>query len=512
MLRKIVNIIRNLLAVIGLLALLVGTYGACRVAKSYHLPPRLLAMKALNKFGLEQSAVAEFVKPAPVRPKGLELPDLNDPDWRGHGARADRELSPVVYDAQGRPVPRAWLKQGVPAQPAREAIRTITARDARELLAALKRAEPGDEIILAAGTYPIKSRNIEILRGGTAAQPIVVKARRLGDAVIELDSLEGFWVNAPYWTFENLEFKGVAKNHDYGEHAFHIVGGGNGFVLRNSRLHEFNSMIKGNGHRGGDGETHFPDNVLIENNHFYNSEIRRTSHPVTFIDVVGPDRWIVRGNLIADFCKGEGDRISYGAFLKGNSSEGVFENNLVIGEYRTTGGVRVGLSLGGGGSGAQFSRNGSNEVEHAGGVVRNNLVMYCSDVGLYLNKARDTKVFNNTFYRTMGLDVRFPASSAVIRNNLLSSRIKKRDGGVMVEDHNRVADVDDFGDWFQNPEAGDFGLKDGDDLVDKGIAVEAGSEDFCGRPRIGAPDLGAIEYGGEGAGCPPVLGTRQGVF
>ena len=505
MYKKIFNIICNLLAVIGLCSLIAAGFGAYLVARSYNMPPRQLALKALKKVGLEQSAVAELVKPQPVKPKGLELPDLNDPSWKGHGARADCQMAPVVYDAQGRPVPRAWMEQGWEARPASGVVRSVAVRDVKEFLAAIKEAEPGDEITLAAGVYRIQSRNIEIMRGGTPVQPVVVKANRLGEAVIELDSLEGFWVNAPYWAFENLEFKGVTKNHDYGEHAFHIVGGGKGFVLRNCRLHEFNSMIKGNGHRGRDGETTFPDNVLIENNHFFNSEIRRTSHPVTFIDVVGPDHWIVRGNLIADFCKGEGDRISYAAFLKGNSSTGVFENNLVIGEYRTTGGVRVGLSLGGGGSGAQFSRHGSNAVEHTGGVVRNNILMYCSDVGLYLNRARYTKVFNNTFYRTLGLDVRFSASSAVIRNNLLSSRIEERDGGISIQDHNLVVDVDDFKAWFRDPDRGDFSLKDGDDVIDKGVSMDPVWEDFCGNVRNGLLDLGAIEYGKSSSGCAPVL-------
>jgi parallel beta-helix repeat protein len=504
--RKAFHIVRNLLAVVGFCSLLAGGFGAYLVVRSYHLPPRLLALKAFKKFGLEQSAMAELIKPDPVRPRGLELPDLNDPGWKGHGARTDRQMPPVVYDAHGRPVPQAWVAQGWRAQAGTGTIRNIPVRDVKEFRAAIRGAEPGDEITLRPGVYRIKARNIEVLRGGTQVQPIVVRASRLGEVVIELDSQEGFWVNAPFWTFENLEIKGVAKNHDYGEHAFHVVGGGRGLVLRNCRLHEFNAMIKGNGHRGRDGEVHYPDDVLIENNHFYNSEIRRTSHPVTFIDVVGADNWIVRGNLIADFCKGEGDRISYAAFLKGNSSGGVFENNLVIGEYRTTGGVRVGLSLGGGGSGAQFSRHASNEVEHSGGIVRNNIVMYCSDVGLYLNKARDTKVFNNTFYRTMGIDVRFPVSSAVIRNNLLTGRIKERNGGIIIQDHNLVVDVGDIKEWYQDPDKGNFSLLDGDDLVDKGVALDSIQEDFCGSSQINAPDLGALEYSKSRSSCGSVLG------
>ena len=506
MLLKIFKLLRNLLAVIGLLSILAGGFGAYLVAKSYNLPPQVFIQKALKKIGMENSAVAAWVRPDPVQPEGLVLPDLNDPHWTGHGARFDRELLPVLYDQNGYPIPESWLSHGHSAKKASGQTRSIIIDNVQAFRSAIKKAEPGDVITLQPGVYRIKSRNIEIMRGGTIQQPILVQSEKLGEVVIELDSQEGFWVNAPYWTFENIEFKGITKNHDYGEHAFHVVGGGHGFVLRNSRLHEFNAMIKGNGHRGRDGETRYPDGVLIENNHFFNSEIRRTSNPVTFIDVVGADNWIVRGNLIADYAKGEGDRISYAAFLKGNSSHGVFENNLVIGEYRTTGGVRVGLSLGGGGTGKQYFRDGNSNVEHSHGIVRNNIMMYCSDVGLYLNKAHDTKVYNNTFYRTMGLDIRFQESSADIYNNLLSSRIKERDGGVSEQKNNLVEGVRDFKDWFVNPDSGNFKLLDGEDLIDKGITKDSRQEDFCGRDRSSAPDLGAVEFDKGPSDCVSVFG------
>ena len=132
-----------------------------------------------------------------------------------------------------------------------------------------------------------------------------MKARQLGQARIELNSAEGFLVSSPYWIFENLDIKGINPTHDYGEHAFHVVGNAKGFVLRNCRVHDFNSIIKANGTRGQDGKIHFPDNALIENNSFYNSTVRRTSNPVNAIDVVGADNWIINGNFIANFQKGK---------------------------------------------------------------------------------------------------------------------------------------------------------------------------------------------------------------
>lgn len=500
------NLARNFLAVIGLCALLVGGYGAVLVAKTYNLPPRLFALKVFNKLGIGSTALAEWVTPAPVRPAELLFPPLDTSGWTGTGTREGQILPPFHYDRLGKPIPAAWVGRGVASLGTPAAGQIISVGDSKEFLAAIRRATAGDVITLRPGKYPIRSSSISLFSGGTLLRPITVRAEALGDVFLELDTLEGFMVNKPYWVFENLDIKGTGQVDSYCEHAFHVVGDGKGFVLRNSRIHEFNAMIKANWMNQGPKGGVFPNGALIEGNSFFNTRPRQTSNPVTFIDVVGADDWIIRGNLLADFEKAQGDHTSYGVFIKGNSSNGVIENNLVIGEYRTSGGVRVGLSLGGGGTGAQFSRHGSNKIEHTGGIVRNNIVMYCSDVGLYLNKARETRVLNNTFYRTLGIDVRFPESSAVIQNNLLTGRIRNRDGGVSVLNNNLVGDSNwlpafisaGFADWFVNPEHGDFTLKSGKKIVDKGASVADVREDFCGSPRDENPDIGAFEYATSG--------------
>ena len=129
--------------------------------------------------------------------------------------------------------------------------------------------------------------------------------------------------------------------------------------------------------------------------------------------------------------------------------------------------------------------------------------MYCSDVGLYLNKAKDTKVLNNIFYKTNGIDVRFPESSAEIVNNLLTGSIRDRDGGISVRGNNLIRAANNrmfsftkgFSDWFIGPDLGNFTLKNGKELVNKGEPLEQVWEDFCGNPRDPYPDIGAMEYG-----------------
>jgi hypothetical protein len=203
--------------------------------------------------------------------------------------------------------------------------------------------------------------------------------------------------------------------------------------------------------------------VLVERNTFRDTRARNTANPVTKIDVVGGRRWIVRANTLADFAKGGGDHVSYGAFLKGNSRDGLFERNLVRCAWSTSGGTRIGLSLGGGGSGPPgICEDGTCQPEHQGGTLR---------------------------------------------NNLLGGAIRNRDGATSTSSGD-VSGVDPatFADWFVDPAHADFRLRDGSAIVDQGVAVAWVAADFCDTPRDdGFPDVGAIEYVPE-----PACGTDTG--
>ncbi|HEV2856462.1 MAG TPA: right-handed parallel beta-helix repeat-containing protein [Thermoanaerobaculia bacterium] len=365
---------------------------------------------------------------------------------------------------------------------------------AAQLVNAVNNAAPGDVITLAPGTYDL-SQNVYCDNAGTAAQPITVRADSLGPVKIRFNTLEGFKVSAPYWTFENLDIQGTCLSHTDCEHAFHIVGQADFTRVRNCRLHDFNAMIKGN----GEGNPFvFPDDVVIEGCELYNSTLRSTSNPVTPIDVVGGRRWVIRGNFIHDHGKGGGDGISYAAFLKGNSKNGLFERNLVICERDTTGGIRLGLSFGGGGSApASICEGGTCTPEHQDGVMRNNIIVNCQDVGIYLNKAARTGLYNNTLYNTTGIDVRFTGSTADLRDNLLSGAIRNRDGGTSTKSANLEGVTPlQWTTWFLNPAGANFTLLNGSQIVNLGQALAQVQDDYCGTARGAAPDIGAVEYGG----------------
>jgi hypothetical protein len=427
---------------------------------------------------------------------------------------------------------------------------------AEQLKAAIGKAMPGDIITLLPGLYT--TDRLSIGRAGTAERPITVQAPALGDVKIVPSGDIAFNVAAPYWVFENLDIAGGSLT----DHGFHIVGAASHVTIRHNFLHDLNAMVKGNGEGS---PVVFPNDVTIEDNVLLDTVPRQGSAPVTPIDVVGGKRWVVRNNFIADFGKTGGNGISYGAFLKGNSTDGLFEHNLVLCEWRTHGGVRIGLSLGGGGTGEGLCDGGSCATEHRNGIIRSNIVANCpEDVGIYLNKAQNTKVLNNTLFDTNGIDVRFPVSSAQIDGNIISGGVRARDGGVVQSGDNHLFGTssatvehkalvwledeimstakqhpnlmhDSWARWLagrggpvdaadelignsflardgagieavlENPRKGNFALKPDIDNVAAAPAPDV-PDDFCGYPRDAQhPSAGAIELRDENCYVPLVL-------
>ncbi len=312
----------------------------------------------------------------------------------------------------------------------------ISVNTSEQLVRAFHYASPGTRILLLPGSYNVY--RLDTFVGGTAQQPIVVEANSPDAVLVKATGSEAICIHHPFWTFKNLTIKGNAHS----EHAFHVTDDADNVILKNNRLIDFNAQIKVN------GENHnFPDNGLIEDNDIFNTGIRRTDSPVTSIDIVGGKNWVVRGNYVADFSKELSDKTSYGIFMKGNSANGLIERNLVICSKDTTGGIRIGMSFGGGGTGYEYCENMDCNVEHSDGLMRNNVVLNCSDVGVYINKAKDSVIEHNTLLMTVGIDVRYPQSSAIIKNNILTGSVRTRDGGKFDVESNVILGSK-LGMWF----------------------------------------------------------------
>ncbi|SHH41848.1 right-handed parallel beta-helix repeat-containing protein [Massilia sp. CF038] len=379
----------------------------------------------------------------------------------------------------------------VPA-PAAGTVRLVsTSDDARRALA---EAAPGDVITFLPGVYRFERTPLTAGRAGTALAPIVVRAAAPGSVTIEMDLAEGFQVSAPHWYFENLTIRGTCKVQANCEHAFHVVGAAADFRARNNTIVDFNAHFKINGMRG-----QFPDHGRIEDNTLRNDSVRETMNPVTLIDLVAASHWRIRRNQISDFVKGSGDRISYGAFAKGAGSDNIFEQNLVLCEARLQGlpGQRVGLSLGGGGTGKDYCRDKRCIVEQEKSEIRANLISACSDDGIYINSAAASKVTHNTLLDTGGIQVRFPASSADIEGNLIDGDIRARNGGAVRLIDNKTTPIallyagyHPVRSLFANPAAFNFSWSGEPPRRERGADFVP---DLCGAVRATTLSYGAFD-------------------
>ncbi|KDM90742.1 chondroitinase-B domain-containing protein [Photobacterium galatheae] len=372
---------------------------------------------------------------------------------------------------------------------------TLWVSDAQGFRKALKQVLPGQEIVFKKGRYSLQGKRFDISQvTPSASRPITLRAEEPGHVVLAIDSLEGIVLNQPHWTISGLTFKGVCAEPSNCEHALHIVGNADHSLIENNTFIDFNAAIKVNRINQS-----FPDHGIIRRNHFYNTQPRNTSRPVTPINLDHGNAWVIDRNIIRDFIKTGGNQVSYGAFMKGGGKNGLIENNLVIcnTSSRQYGGFQVGLSLGGGGMN-QKNRREQSSSEGFHHTVRNNIVMHCNDVGLYINRTSDALVNNNIFYHTSGVDVRFPESSARLLNNIVGGQIRERDQGNAIASHNLLftnnflTEKQKLDDWFKSPAIGNFSPKNQvrqAELISQAtiypIAVHSVTQrtvtDFCGN-------------------------------
>lgn len=395
----------------------------------------------------------------------------------------------------------------------------VAVRTAAELTTAIGAAQPGDTIVLEDGTYA--ATGFSCTRSGTAALPITVRARTPLGAKVQMDALEGFKVSGAYWHFEELSVQGVCADDNNCEHAFHVFGAADGFVLRRSKVYDFNAQIKVNSSQDMGGAWLTPHRGLIEGCELYDTRARNTANPTTKINIDTGDDWILRANYIHDFQKGGGDNVSYGSFLKSGGNRGLVERNLVICSQLHTGGTRIGLSFGGGGTAPQFCAPAFSaavpcSVEHDGGSMRNNVLVNCSDVGIYLNRSKDSHILYNTLIATGGVDFRFSTTTGEARGNALTGAVRLRDSatGTFANNLENIALATWTG-YYQAPLTGDL-RKKGDltPLLGMGPALAAVADDYCGRqrPAAGSYDVGALQHslGDCDTTRPPLPGSGNG--
>ena len=438
---------------------------------------------------------AQGVAPRALAPYVERRSAGHDPAISGAGAWLGQTLMRLDRGDAG-PAPLPALLVG--AQPAASGSGQGAARPVatlEEARAAFAAALAGDVITFAPGVYRLRQA-LEARRAGVQGAPVTVRAAVPGSVTIEVDGAVGFLVAAPWWRFENLTVRGVCANQAFCEHAFHVTGRGNGFAAVNNTLADFNAHFKINGSGGS-----FPDGGLIEYNTLSNSSVRVTDAPVTPVDLVAANDWTVRANLILDFIKGGGDRVSYGVFAKGGAARTLFERNVVVCEHMLRGqpGARIGLSFGGGGTGKRYCRDGRCITEHEGGTMRANLVASCSDAGIYINSGAGTRIVHNTLLDSAGVQLRYPQTAATMEGNLVDGAVAVRDEAQLRGSDNRLGSLalsylgmHAARSLFAAPLEYDLRWQDAAPRR-KAEPDAAAHPDLCGAQRPAAPAYGAFE-------------------
>ena len=402
----------------------------------------------------------------------VALPTLKT--WQ---SMVERPIPDIEFPTLGKGARQSFVAEANQAPARVLAVRTPT-----ELVEALASATAGTTIELQPGRYPV-SQKLTTGHAGTGDGPIIVRSKRLGDATLEFNILEGFHVTQPYWVFENLEITGVCTSDSNCEHAFHVVGHASATVIRNNVVHDFNAHIKVNGEGGA-----WPDEGVIEHNSFTNARPRHTGNPVALLNINSANRWRVNDNLVENFVKDGGNGVSYGVFMKGASSGGRIERNVVICTTRDISqpGVRVGLSFGGGETERTYCRDRRCDFEHKDGVAANNIAAHCNDFGIDVNRSTGIVVTHNTLINTAGIDVRNSPATATVQANLLDGYIRARNEAWVTEEHNLVASLAHY---LRSPDTLelDWATKPDVKLVDS-IATH----DFFNKPRSATSLPGAI--------------------
>ncbi len=370
-----------------------------------------------------------------------------------------------------------------------------------ELTNAMNAANAGDVITITPGTYLV-SNKLRASAIGSANQRIYLRADRLGDVVIQGQSPEVVLITGKYWTFENLKIVGVCPNHSDCDNIFHIVGDSSDVIIRNNRLLDYNAPYKGNADKGGDPSRKYPHDILIEHNLMQHSQPRVNDNPTNGVNIDGGIRWTVRANAMVDIARTSSDSVSYAGFMKANGKDSTFERNLVICQKHTTGGTRVGLSIGGGGAVGNpaicdFNPPQNGQMpEWNDAIVRNNLLINCNGTGFYNNNGWNTRLSHNTFYKSPGVQSRFAAGNLVVTNNVINAgNITNRDGGASTDNGNIfIPDDAGYSAYFQNPEALLFSLQPGANRVrgEASILPDV-TDDICGVARGNSNrDMGAF--------------------
>jgi hypothetical protein len=374
--------------------------------------------------------------------------------------------------------------------------------------------EPGDELIVHAGTYSHDGRRSVTVKG-TAERPIVIRAAE-GEAPVFTanpgnNCIE--FVDCAHVVIRGLRFRGGSSGVRFirGEHV--TFEDCEIFETQNNAL----TMNSGNCHA-----------FVVRHNHIHHTGLN-TSRPTEGEGMYigchdGSCRTtdsVFEGNYI-HHTRGTSDGGNDGIEIKARSYGNVVRNNVI----HDTNIERKypGIFVYGGGPGTNVVEG--NVIWHAGegiqvvsdAVVRNNIIFDCEATGITaaphaaMPQVRNVTIVNNTIFNApVGVRMRWakstnaifannaiycPSGSAIIADAgsalLRSNYIEGRASGISIDDR-QIFSGDEATAAFADSGKNDFWPRAGSPLIGKADAALVPDLDFNGTKRTAPFDVGAYE-------------------
>ena len=346
---------------------------------------------------------------------------------------------------------------------------------------------PGDEIVIAAGTYDLTT-NLwldmpdVVVRGATGNRNDVIL---YGGGMNNINAVrEAIQLRADDIEVRDLTVSG------FFHHAIHLGPG-----TDRSLIHNVHTLNIGSHHMKG---AKFNDDGIIEYSFMEQTEVRqnlpgRTDNYGGGIDLHGARNWHIHDNLavgVQPISGGDG-----GIFLWNESSNALIERNVIVDCAR-------GIALGN-------PSNPNNVVHMNGAVVRNNFVALDNDIGLELCFVKNVQAYNNTIYQTSGTYFRsvhllddyaghyIPMENVELGYNIIRGNIldNARAGGYTLTGNIVGATVANS--WFVDAANGNLHLTEaGAAPIDAAQTLAVVPEDIDGglRPAGDFSDVGADEF------------------
>jgi len=325
---------------------------------------------------------------------------------------------------------------------------TINVADEAALQEAVGNLQDNTRLLLAPGEYKlsrslvVRADNITISGDSDRCDEVILTGSGmedfLGDETVEY----GIWIDSRQLAVSNLTIQQAYH------HGIVANGHADGLTLYNVRLQDNGEqLLKVNPLGFADGV----DNGLVEYSSFgYSDQAPITDHGggtgyTKGIDVHGGKNWVIRNSLFENIHTPDwADHLWNPAVLMWNgSSDTLVENNRFHNVDRA---IAFGLE--------------SRQLDHRGGVIRNNMISM--DSGLFSSARRaladamiivwsspDTKVLHNTIL-TQGntpksIELRFDSEHSIVENNLTDAVISSRTPQQWVQKNNLTnANISEF--------------------------------------------------------------------